>query len=197
MSQIVDCTQCGRPVDLDDDMVCPHCGAEASPVTPRRATPPPPPAEVATVVAGATAAVGDWRCGTAGCPPESLTAELDACPYCGASRPAAPAVPQALGASSVLRALGADATVVLTGEGPWTIGRLQPGSPELVQFDSVSGTHAEIRRHEGTLLVRDLCSTNGTSVDQVALDGPDDEHILYPGSILSLGPEVHLRHDRT
>jgi hypothetical protein len=58
-----------------------------------------------------------------------------------------------------------------------------PNNDFLIDDPSVSGTHCQIVVERGTVLVRDLGSTNGTFVDQVSVQ----EVVLQSGQTLRLG----------
>jgi CheY-like chemotaxis protein len=73
------------------------------------------------------------------------------------------------------------------GEGWITVGRAD-GNAFQVAEASISGRHCEVQLRGETLLVRDLCSTNGTFVDGKKIT----ESVLKPGQTLRLG-EVELR----
>ena len=49
-----------------------------------------------------------------------------------------------------------------------TVGRA-PGNDVILQHDTVSARHAELRRHDTQWVVRDLASTNGTFVGDSGL----------------------------
>jgi CheY-like chemotaxis protein len=72
--------------------------------------------------------------------------------------------------------------------GDWTtIGRAE-GNAFKIPAASVSNCHCEVRQQGGELLVRDLCSTNGTFVQGKKVT----EAVLKAGQILRLG-EVEVR----
>ena len=59
----------------------------------------------------------------------------------------------------------------------------------VIDDPSVSSSHAEVVRRGGTIVVRDLNSTNGTSVNGVTVDG---EATLSPGSIVQFGLVAYM-----
>lgn len=76
--------------------------------------------------------------------------------------------------------------------------RLRLSEPELVvgrdetcrvrlSSEEVSRFHCIVRRSERGWTVRDLGSSNGTYVNNVAID---DEHVLKPGDTVSVGPMI-------
>ena len=68
------------------------------------------------------------------------------------------------------------------GPGPWIVGRSK-SCPLVLEHDTVSGRHAELRRREdGRLEVVDLGSTNGTWVNGWRVD----RAILRDGDVLHL-----------
>lgn len=68
-----------------------------------------------------------------------------------------------------------------------TIGRAAGNAFQIVE-PSVSGHHCEVQMRDHDLLVRDMCSTNGTFIRGKLIT----EEVLRPGEILRLG-EVELR----
>ncbi|KAF8009341.1 hypothetical protein BT93_J0363 [Corymbia citriodora subsp. variegata] len=71
-----------------------------------------------------------------------------------------------------------------------TVGRL-PGKADLViPVATVSGLHARIQKKEGSLLVTDLDSTNGTFIDDRKLR-PGVAATVSPGSCVTFG-DTHL-----
>lgn len=84
----------------------------------------------------------------------------------------------AVGGSLVLP----DGQVVHLGPGRHVVGR-QPGSDVLLTDSRVSRDHAEVLVVDGRVEVRDLGSTNGTTVDGAAVDRAE----LVGGEVLSFG----------
>jgi hypothetical protein len=83
-----------------------------------------------------------------------------------------------------------DGTRVELGDEPVVIGRL-PECTVTINDPNVSRRHAEVRRAEdGTAVVRDLQSTNGTRVNGV----PVREHVLADGDEVTVGTTV-MRYD--
>lgn len=73
--------------------------------------------------------------------------------------------------------------------GSWTTVGRSDANQFQVPEGSVSGRHCEVRMDGEDLLVRDLCSTNGTFVDGKKIT----EGVLKPGQTLRLGDvELHL-----
>lgn len=59
----------------------------------------------------------------------------------------------------------------------------------VIDDPSVSSSHAEVVRRGGTIYVRDLNSTNGTSINGITVDG---EATLTPGSIVQFGLVAYM-----
>ena len=74
------------------------------------------------------------------------------------------------------------------GEGAVVIGRETPqGVPDIpVKDDFVSRRHAEIRFEKGHFSLRDLGSTNGTSIDQRRIE-PGKSYALVHDAVIGLG----------
>ena len=72
-------------------------------------------------------------------------------------------------------------TIPLAGE--LTIGR-RPPADVLLRDDAVSGRHARVARQDGSWIVEDLGSTNGTFVNGRRLSGPA---VLAAGDVLVTG----------
>ncbi len=183
------CPFCRGKVDFDLETMCGNCGGDLlrTAVTLPPASPDSAP-EPAASPEPARSPTGDWFCASPGCGP--VHAEFGECPYCGAPRPAAEERCSS-DPGDAFRLRGDRILISLEGDGPWTIGREGDGGEALQLYDTVSRRHARIERSSGGLLVRDLCSANGTFVDGARV--PDEREVpLLAGSHLSLGRSVEL-----
>lgn len=88
-----------------------------------------------------------------------------------AKPPRAPKVSKAKGTSLVVTEGVLEGTVVPLGSSQITIGRA-PDSTLVVDDDYTSTRHARLYPSEGTWLVEDLGSTNGTWLDRTRITGP-------------------------
>eukprot|EP00262_Sarcandra_glabra_P021457 TRINITY_DN911_c0_g1_i1.p1 TRINITY_DN911_c0_g1~~TRINITY_DN911_c0_g1_i1.p1 ORF type:complete len:224 (-),score=49.00 TRINITY_DN911_c0_g1_i1:172-843(-) len=71
-----------------------------------------------------------------------------------------------------------------------TVGRLPDKVDMVIPVATVSGLHARLEKKEGTLLVTDLDSTNGTFIDEKKLR-PGTVATVTPGSCITFG-DTHL-----
>ncbi|KAL3718471.1 hypothetical protein ACJRO7_003581 [Eucalyptus globulus] len=71
-----------------------------------------------------------------------------------------------------------------------TVGRLPEKANMVIPVATVSGLHARIQKKEGSLLVTDLDSTNGTFIDDRKLR-PGVAATVSPGSCITFG-DTHL-----
>ncbi|XP_030522218.1 uncharacterized protein LOC115735230 [Rhodamnia argentea] len=71
-----------------------------------------------------------------------------------------------------------------------TVGRLPEKADMVIPIATVSGLHARIQKKEGSLLVTDLDSTNGTFIDDRKLR-PGVAANVSPGSCITFG-DTHL-----
>ncbi|MFQ5654892.1 MAG: FHA domain-containing protein [Planctomycetota bacterium] len=92
-----------------------------------------------------------------------------------------------------LRFPGAEHSPFPLGDGPLFIGRGQE-CDLVITHPKLSKRHAEVRREGDRWLVRDLGSTNGTTVDGVPCEDRQARH-LHHGAILKLGAVEAVFHD--
>ncbi|OVA03923.1 Forkhead-associated (FHA) domain [Macleaya cordata] len=71
-----------------------------------------------------------------------------------------------------------------------TVGRLPEKADMVIPVATVSGVHARIKKKEGSLLVTDLDSTNGTFINEKRLR-PGEVATISPGSCITFG-DTHL-----
>ncbi|KAK3015525.1 hypothetical protein RJ639_005773 [Escallonia herrerae] len=71
-----------------------------------------------------------------------------------------------------------------------TVGRVPEKADLVIPVATVSGVHARIQKKEGSLLITDLNSTNGTFIDDKRLS-PDVAATIPPGSSITFG-DVNL-----
>ena len=71
-----------------------------------------------------------------------------------------------------------------------TVGRVPEQADIVLSVATVSGTHARLEKKEGSLLVTDLESTNGTYINERRLT-PGFPTPIDPGSLLIFG-DIHL-----
>ena len=79
-----------------------------------------------------------------------------------------------------------EGTALDLGGEPISIGR-SPENTLVLDDDYVSGKHARIYRADGSWVVEDLGSTNGTYVERARLTGP---YVLAPGTPVRIGKTV-------
>jgi pSer/pThr/pTyr-binding forkhead associated (FHA) protein len=104
------------------------------------------------------------------------------CPVCGAAQP---------GRRPALRLRDDQVQLEFAGDGPWTIGRGAPDTPQLADRPTVSWLHARVSREGDAFVVADLKSTNGTYIDGHRV-GNGQTAPLRPGARLGLGQSVEL-----
>jgi pSer/pThr/pTyr-binding forkhead associated (FHA) protein len=75
-----------------------------------------------------------------------------------------------------------DGSRIELGGGPLRIGRAR-ANDLVLDHESVSRHHAELRRDRGGVVIADLGSTNGTRVDGQAVR----EQVLTPGATIHIG----------
>ncbi|GAB4529180.1 MAG: zinc ribbon domain-containing protein [Anaerolineales bacterium] len=99
------------------------------------------------------------------------------------------------GATVYLRILPLEATIPLTGQTEFTIGRTSKGQSimpdiDLSAFDAyakgVSRLHAAIRIENGEISLMDLGSVNGTQINKIKIP-PNMYRRIQPGDIITLG----------
>ncbi len=114
----------------------------------------------------------------------ALTFRAGVAPSAGAAESAASRGPRAT--LTLVRAIdgkGID-PIVLQGSGPFVVGRSRKASAAYLPFDSVSRRHAEIRREKGAYLLRDLGSSNGTTLNGTRVEG--DSVPIRSGDVVAL-----------
>ncbi|XP_039131968.1 uncharacterized protein LOC120268748 [Dioscorea cayenensis subsp. rotundata] len=67
-----------------------------------------------------------------------------------------------------------------------TIGRVPEKADIVIPIATVSGVHAKLKKKEGTLLITDLDSTNGTYINDMRLR-PGAVTTVSPGSLITFG----------
>uniref|UniRef100_A0A0E0BET0 FHA domain-containing protein n=1 Tax=Oryza glumipatula TaxID=40148 RepID=A0A0E0BET0_9ORYZ len=78
----------------------------------------------------------------------------------------------------------------IASEAAVTVGRVPEQADIVLSVATVSGTHARLEKKEGSLLVTDLESTNGTYINERRLT-PGFPTPIDPGSLLIFG-DIHL-----
>ncbi|BAT15675.1 Os12g0124000, partial [Oryza sativa Japonica Group] len=78
----------------------------------------------------------------------------------------------------------------IASEAAVTVGRVPEQADIVLSVATVSGTHARLEKKEGSLLVTDLESTNGTYINERRLS-PGFPTPIDPGSLLIFG-DIHL-----
>uniref|UniRef100_A0A0E0MBX7 FHA domain-containing protein n=1 Tax=Oryza punctata TaxID=4537 RepID=A0A0E0MBX7_ORYPU len=78
----------------------------------------------------------------------------------------------------------------IASEAAVTVGRVPEQADIVLSVATVSGTHARLEKKEGSLLVTDLDSTNGTYINERRLT-PGFPTPIDPGSLLIFG-DIHL-----
>lgn len=77
-------------------------------------------------------------------------------------------------------------------KGPSVIGRAK-GLPNRLTDKRVSNKHLLLYRSDGEVKIRDLSSSNGTTVNQKCISGTE---LLLPGDEIELGPHTRLEFRR-
>ncbi|KAF0889089.1 hypothetical protein E2562_021141 [Oryza meyeriana var. granulata] len=78
----------------------------------------------------------------------------------------------------------------ITSEEALTVGRIPEQADIVLPVATVSGTHAQLEKKDGSLMVTDLDSTNGTYINERRLT-PGFPTPIDPGSLLIFG-DIHL-----
>lgn len=194
MTSDLACPGCGAPLEDPATAVCPGCFTDLVGLDLRVR----PEAGRDETVAEPVAQE-PWHCRSGhGCPPSPIPADVAYCPVClvprGVAVPdGAPAEPEAEhgSAPAEIRLSGPGLRLDLHGDGPWLLGRTQPGCEALDDRDTVSRQHARVRRGSAGFEIADAGSSNGTYVDGARLaDG--EWRQFAAGATLGLGRTVTL-----
>ena len=207
-------TQCAMAFHAEDELVSPPPSAEAAPLPPPPSPPPPVASDLTLPAPTDGSAPVQGGPGVSVVPvPADVAAPVQPGQPALAGHPAYPRVDDqdhdaARPALGVLRLSSGDVVSldrgVLLGRAPKVSGDpTGPQRPHVLRLASpdndISRNHAEVLLAGRQVIVRDLGSTNGTTV---ALPGqepirlrPNDQQVIEPGTVVTLADEISLTYE--
>lgn len=169
------CASCGREGLDATALLCPQCGRVLDDESPAASSRSSIPAATAGSDRSATQSA-TYPCGHA------IEPGAARCRFCDT------------GTSE--RSIGVDTPwgLLALGDEPLFLGRdpdFSPHAAELGRWDNVSRRHAVIRQSDGSVMVEDLYSANGTFIGELRL-GAGERQVAPPGSEIKLGSDPPL-----